>query len=107
MHICVSKLTVIGSDNGLSPGLNHPRILSIGSLRINLNEILIEIYIFSLKSRSQCINEIILGILYIQLVKNLSRKITLLSNFELLCAGSCQGWGWVWGGLTFTLDLPM
>ena len=94
MHICVSKLTVIGSDNGLSPGLNHARILSIGSLRINFSEILIEIYIFLLKSRSQCANDIILGILYIQLVKNISRKIALLSNFELLCAGSCQGWDW-------------
>ena len=55
MDICVSKLTSIGSDNGMSPG-QHPVIiwtndgmLSIGPLGTNFSEILIEIYTFSLK----------------------------------------------------------
>ena len=52
-HICVSKLTIIVSDNGLSPGRHqaiiwiNDGILLIGPLRTNFSEILIEIYTFS------------------------------------------------------------
>ena len=55
MHICVSKLTITGSDNGLTPGQhqaiiwNNAGILLIGPLARNCSEILIEIYKFSLK----------------------------------------------------------
>ena len=54
-HICVSKLTITGSDNGLSP---HRRqaiiwtnagIFLIGPLGTNFSEILIEILTFSFK----------------------------------------------------------
>ena len=75
-HICVSKPTTIGSDNGLSPGRrqaiiwSNAGILLIGTEGRNLSEILIEIHIFSLKnafenivwemaailSRPQCVN---------------------------------------------------
>ena len=54
-HICVSKITTIGSDNGLSPGRRqaiiwtNAGILLIGPLRTNFSEILIEIDIFSFK----------------------------------------------------------
>ena len=54
-HICVSKLTIIGSDNGLSPGRHqviiwtNAGILLIGPLRTNFSEISIEIHIFSFK----------------------------------------------------------
>ena len=54
-HICVSKLTVIGSDNGLSPGRRqaiiwtNAGILLIGPLETNFSQILIEIYKFSFK----------------------------------------------------------
>ena len=47
-HICVSKLTIIGSENGLSTGRRqaiiwtNDGILLIGALGINLSEILIE-----------------------------------------------------------------
>ena len=53
--ICVSELTIIGSDNGLSPGRHQAIIwtsagvLSIWPLETNFNEILIEIHIFSFK----------------------------------------------------------
>ena len=52
-HICVSKLTSIGSDSGLSPGRRqaiiwtNAWILLIGPLGTNVSEILIEIIIFS------------------------------------------------------------
>ena len=54
-HICVSDLTIIGSDNGLSPGQRqaiiktNDGILLIRPLGTNFSEILIEILIFSLK----------------------------------------------------------
>ena len=54
-HICVSKLTIIASDNGLSPGRrqaiiwNNAGILSIGLLGTKFSQILIEILIFSFK----------------------------------------------------------
>ena len=54
-HICVSKQTIIGSDNGLSPGRRqaiiwtNAEILLIGTLGTNFSEILIEIRIFSFK----------------------------------------------------------
>ena len=54
-HICVSKLTIIGSDNGLSPDRRqaiiwiNARILSIGPLGTHYSEIIIEIYKFSFK----------------------------------------------------------
>ena len=52
-HICVSKVTIIGSDNGLSPGRRQASIwtndgiLLIGALGTNFSEILIEIQTFS------------------------------------------------------------
>ena len=54
-NICVSKLTIIGSDNGLSPGRRqaiiwiNAGILLIGPLGTNFNEISIEIHTFSFK----------------------------------------------------------
>ena len=53
--MCVSELTMIGSDNGLSPDprqafiLTNARLLLIGPLGTNFSEILIEILTFSLK----------------------------------------------------------
>ena len=54
-HICVSKQTIIGSDNGLSPGRRqaiiwtNAGILLIGTLGTNFSQILFEIRIFSFK----------------------------------------------------------
>ena len=76
-HTCVSKLIIIGSDNGLSPGRRkaiiwtNAGIVLIGSLGTNFSEILIKTYKCSLKntfenvvwkmaailSRPQCVNE--------------------------------------------------
>ena len=55
MHICVSKLNIIGSDNGLSSGRRqaivwtNAGIVLIGTLRINFSEIVIKINAFSFK----------------------------------------------------------
>ena len=54
-HKCSSKLTIIGPDNGLSPGRRQAiiwtiaGILLIGPLGTNFNEILIGIQAFSFK----------------------------------------------------------
>ena len=54
-HVCVSKLIIIGSDNGLLPGRHkaiiwtNAGILLIGPIGRNFNEILIKIHIFSFK----------------------------------------------------------
>ena len=54
-HICVSKLTIIGSDNGLSPGrrqaiiYTNAGILLIRTSGTNFGEILSEIHTFSFK----------------------------------------------------------
>ena len=53
-HICVNELTTIGSDNGLSPGRRQAIIrtnagtLLIGPIGTNFSETLIEIDTFSL-----------------------------------------------------------
>ena len=54
-HICVSKLTVVGSDNGLSPDRRqaiiwtNDGILSIEPLGTNFNGVLIKNHTFSFK----------------------------------------------------------
>ena len=54
-HICVSDLTIIGSDNGLSPGRrqaiiwSNAGILLIRTLGTNFSEILSAIHTFSFK----------------------------------------------------------
>ena len=55
MHICVSKVTTIGSDNGLSPGQHlailwtNAGILLVGPLKINFSANLIKIDTISFK----------------------------------------------------------
>ena len=84
-HICVSKLTVIGSNNGLSPSRRHAiiwtnaGILLIGPLGTNFNEVFIEIHTFSFKknpfenvvwkmasisSRPQCVKSLIVCLIW-------------------------------------------
>ena len=53
MQICISNLTIIGPDNGLSPGRwqaiiqTKANILLIWTLGTNISEILNETHIFS------------------------------------------------------------
>ena len=67
-HICVSKLSVVGSDNGLAPGRRqaiirtNAGILLIGPLGTKFNEILIEIHTFSLRKW----DEIVLAMALVQ-----------------------------------------
>ena len=57
-HICVSKLSIIGSDNGLSPARRqaiiwtNAEILLIGSLGTNFSEILLAVLTFSFQENA-------------------------------------------------------
>ena len=93
MHICISKLTIIGSDNGLLPGRRqaiistNAGILLIGPLGTNFSDIVIWIQIFSFKKMhfkmSQlCTNKFafILGIISL---KSYFRQSLTMSPFRL------------------------
>ena len=59
-HICVRKLTIIGSNNGLSPGRRQAIIwtnagMLMGPLGAKFSEILVEILTFSLKNAVWCV----------------------------------------------------
>ena len=57
-HICAGELTVIDSDNGLSPGRyeaiiwTNAGILLIGPLETNFSEILFQFQIFSIEENT-------------------------------------------------------
>ena len=59
-HICIGNLTIIGSDNGLSPGRRqaitwtNAGILLIGPLGTNLSEIFMESLTYSRKCVWMC-----------------------------------------------------
>ena len=57
-HLCVSKLTINGTDNGVSPGRHraiiwpNAGIISIGLLGTYFSEILIQIHIFFIQENA-------------------------------------------------------
>ena len=86
-HICVSKLTIIGSDNGLSPGRRqaiiwtNAELLFIIPLRTNFNEMFIEILIFSLMKMRLKVSSakwhpfcLCLNVLGYQMIKSMDRN---------------------------------
>ena len=86
-HICVSKMTIIGSDNGLSPGRRQAiiwtsvGILLIGPLGTNFSEILIKIYTFSFKMSSGKWRPFCLGLNVLMTMKD--EQIDLIIYLEL------------------------
>ena len=91
-HVCVSKLTIIGSDNGLLPYQRQAIIwtnaglLLIGPLGTNLSEILIEILTFSFKKICLKVSSAIIlyCIRYLQncdLISSLDTKLCM-KNFQ-------------------------
>ena len=81
MHICGDKLTIIGSDNGLSDGWRqaiiwtNDRMLLIRPLGTNFSEIVVEIHIFSFKKMH---------------FENVVRPFCLGLNVLGLCAVGCN-----------------
>ena len=116
-HICVIKLNLIGSDNGLSPGRcqaiiwTNDGILLIGSLGTNFSDILIEIDTFSFKkiafenvlwkmatilSRPQCVKPVMVWSSFFKVPVSwlYSRKSSTLMSVELpaLQCRCSDGW---------------
>ena len=108
-YICISELTIIGSDKGLSPGhcqsiiWTNAGILYIGPSGTKFNEMLIEIHLFTLIQEnfiSKC-----------HLENGVHQEQSFLWSV-LLGSGICQLypyiWGlllWHWGNhLNFTLE---
>ena len=91
-HICVGKLTIVGSDNGLSPERRqaiiwtNAGILLIGPLGTNFSEILIEIQTFSLKkirlkmSSAKCCS-FRLGLNVLRLIQSFILGTVVLKDF--------------------------
>ena len=101
-HTCVGNLTIIGSDNGLSPGrrqaviLTNAGVLSIGPLGTKFSEILIEILRFSfkkicLKVSSAKWRPFCLGLNVLIAAKNYLNVITVFSGGLAVLTN----WGWV------------
>ena len=89
-HICVSKLTIIGSDNDLSPGRHqgiiwtNDWILLIRPLGTNLSEFSVEILIFSFKKMRLK-------------VSSAKRRPFCLCLNELRPCFRVVSWGRIWG----------
>ena len=109
-HICVGELTIIGSDNGLSPERRqaiiwtNAGILLIRPLGTNFSEILIEIHSFSfrkmrLKVSSAKWRPFCLGLNGLRGTRVL-RVPHILDRYEMVLFGSihkaCFGWGEHW-----------
>ena len=88
-HICIAKLTIIGSDNGLSPGRRqaimwaNDWILSIGPLATNSNDILFKIYTFSFKK------------VHLKMSSGKWRPFYLILNVLMLLVELCIFWNFV------------
>ena len=127
-HICVSKLTIIGSDNGLLPGQHQAiiwrdaGILLTEPLRTSCIEIVIEIYTFSFKkmhwkcclekgghfiSASMCYQLFRWWCWYIQ--EELGQYYGCCSDpIFLHCQGDCVRWVYAclsWGKISTTCDI--
>ena len=91
-HICVSKLTTIGSDNGLSPGRRQAIIWTnaglflIWPLGTNFSEISIEIHTFSFKK------------MHLKMSSAKWRPFCLGLNVLMVIVdvdmSACQDWNW-------------
>ena len=113
-HICVSKLTIIGSDNGLSPDRRqtiiwtNAGILFIGPLGTKFSEILILIKIFSFKKmylkmssgkwRPSCLGLNVLTLLVLKPeYSGITRSIPwLLMPGLIVSPGHQLPWHWLW-----------
>ena len=118
MHIYISKLAIIVSDNGLSPGQlqrqaiiwTNAGILLIGPLGTNFREILIEIYTFSFrkmhlkmssgKLRPFCLSLNVLSITPCYMTNCAIKGAPLWQSVTTWC---CTQWGNLKGRIWITL----
>ena len=115
-HICVSDLTIISSDNGLSPGRRqaiigtNAGILLMRPLGTNFSEILIEILIFLFKkirvvcekaailSRPQCVLRHSHGKMKpCAIFRVLEMRLDAAFLWDLITTRTAQQWKWCHG----------
>ena len=108
-HICVGNLTIIGSDNGLSPGQRqaiiwtNAGILLIGPLGTKFSEISIGIQTFSFKkmyfkmssilSRPQCVNLLMATLLHLCIISNICPSALGFCLTKIAGINSVVVWG--------------
>ena len=115
MHICVSNLTIVGSNNGLSPGRRQAIIwtnsgmLLNGNLRTNFNESSIGIQTFSLKKKhfkmspaKQC--SFCLGLNVLKDSSSSSELMDVIKNYILSVSFQCAEFPASFCGSTCVLD---
>ena len=119
-HICVSRLTIIGSDNGLSPGRRQAIIwtnaglLLIRPLGTNFSEFLVKILIVSFKKmrlkessakrQPFCLglNELnVWRLWYTVRTINKSKSVNLSHSEKMPCQYSISSWGNWWAIMGF------
>ena len=114
-QICVSKLTINGSDNGLSPDRRqaivwaNAGILLIGPFGTNFSEISIEIVIFSFKKMHLKVSSVkrrpfCFGLNVLTKIYDSSYLKLLL--FVMLLTGFCVIW-FQWTGFSIIKMLPV
>ena len=97
-HICVTKLILIDSDNGLSPDRRQAIIwtnaglLLIGPLGTNFSEILIEILTFSFKEMRLKVSSakwwpFCLGLNVLRELRELSAGASITASYHRYCMG--------------------
>ena len=102
-HICISELTIIVSDNGLSPGRRqailwiNAGILLIGPCGTNFSEILIAILIFSFTKTSLKVSSakwppFCLSLNVLKVLTSVADHVLRLCSFEAIleCSHSSQ-----------------
>ena len=118
-HICVSKLTIIGLGNDLSPGRHqaiirtNAGILLIQILRTYCSEILCEFHIFSLKtalknasakSRQFCLNLTVLTTESLLSICSINTKLTTVNSISRIRRILTQSnWHWIWLVIIFII----
>ena len=108
-HICVGNLSVIGSDNGLSPHRyqaiiwTNAVILLIAPLGTHFTEILIEMHTFSFKKMYLKMSSTKSRLFCLSL-NELRDVVILFSALSIFFPGSCDVWSTARGGNVCLLD---
>ena len=115
-HICISKITIIGSDNGLSPGRcqviiwTSAGILLIGPLGTNFNEISIAVQTFSFKkmhlkmSCAKC-RPFCLGLNVLRLIRY--QKNSFNNGQQVPATSIWQHWSALWRLMAWCKNNPL
>ena len=106
-HICVDNLTIIGSDNGLSPGRRQAIIRTIAGILLirplgtNFSEFLVKILIFSFKKMCLKVSSakrrpFCLGLNELNLIEKEEFRVTFFTYTSKECRHVVLCWHFLW-----------